>query len=123
MAVRPIRLFGDPVLRRRADEVVDFDRELRDLVADLRDTMVDAGGSGIAAPQVHVSKQLALIEVRVLAVQHDRHGLPQNRVAEKLEALVVGDATVLVRERAVRQGEFEKLLANVDAEGRRQISA
>lgn len=54
MAVRPIRLFGDPVLRRRADEVVDFDRELRELVADLTDTMVDAGGSGIAAPQVGV---------------------------------------------------------------------
>jgi hypothetical protein len=54
VAVRPIRLFGDPVLRRRADEVVDFDRELRTLVTDLTDTMVDAEGSGIAAPQVGV---------------------------------------------------------------------
>lgn len=54
MAVRPIRLFGDPVLRRRADEVVDFDRELRELVTDLTDTMLDAGGAGIAAPQVGV---------------------------------------------------------------------
>jgi len=54
VAVRPIRLFGDPVLRRRAEEVVDFDRELRALVTDLTDTMVDAGGAGIAAPQVGV---------------------------------------------------------------------
>ncbi len=54
MAVRPIRLFGDPVLRQRAEQVVDFDRELRQLVRDLTDTMVDAGGAGIAAPQVGV---------------------------------------------------------------------
>ena len=54
MAIQPIRLFGDPVLRRRADEVVDFDKELRRLVADLTDTMLDAPGAGLAAPQIGV---------------------------------------------------------------------
>ena len=54
MAVQPIRLFGDPVLRRRAVEVVDFDKELRTLVADLTDTMLDAPGAGLAAPQIGV---------------------------------------------------------------------
>ncbi len=54
MPVQPIRLFGDPVLRRRADEVVDFDRELRKLVEDLTDTMLDAPGAGLAAPQIGV---------------------------------------------------------------------
>ena len=54
MAIRPIRLFGDPVLRRRAIEVVDFDSELRQLVADLTDTMLDAPGAGLAAPQIGV---------------------------------------------------------------------
>ena len=54
MPVQPIRLFGDPVLRRRADEVVDFDRELRRLVQDLTDTMLDAPGAGLAAPQIGV---------------------------------------------------------------------
>jgi peptide deformylase len=54
MTIRPIRLFGDPVLRQRALEVVDFDRELRDLVTDLTDTMLDANGGGIAAPQIGV---------------------------------------------------------------------
>lgn len=42
MAVQPIRLFGDPVLRTAADPVVDFDKELRTLVADLFETMLDA---------------------------------------------------------------------------------
>ena len=54
MTVRPIRLLGDPVLRTPAEEVVDFDRELRVLVRDLWDTMDKRGGAGLAAPQLGV---------------------------------------------------------------------
>lgn len=54
MAIQPIRLFGDPILRRPAVEVVDFDKELRRLVEDLTDTMLDAPGAGLAAPQIGV---------------------------------------------------------------------
>jgi peptide deformylase len=54
MPIQPIRLFGDPVLRRPALEVVDFDKELRKLVEDLTDTMLDAPGAGLAAPQIGV---------------------------------------------------------------------
>ena len=55
MAIQPIRLFGDPVLRTPADPVVDFDRQIRQLVRDLEDTMVAAPGAGLAAPQIGVS--------------------------------------------------------------------
>ena len=55
MSIQPVRLFGDPVLRTRANEVTDFDAELARLVADLHDTMVEQGGAGIAAPQLGVS--------------------------------------------------------------------
>jgi peptide deformylase len=54
MTVQPIRLFGDPVLRTPAAEVVDFDAELRNLIRDLRETMDAAGGAGLAAPQLGV---------------------------------------------------------------------
>ena len=54
MSVQPIRLFGDPVLRTPAVPVKDFDKELRRLVADLTDTMLDAPGAGLAAPQIGV---------------------------------------------------------------------
>ena len=54
MSVQPIRLFGDPVLTTKAVPVVDFDKELRRLVADLADTMQAAPGSGLAAPQIGV---------------------------------------------------------------------
>lgn len=54
MAVQPIRLFGDPVLRTAAAPVTDFDKELRRLVSDLTDTMLEAPGAGLAAPQIGV---------------------------------------------------------------------
>lgn len=54
MSVQPIRLFGDPILRKPALEVVTFDKELRTLVQDLTETMNKAGGAGLAAPQIGV---------------------------------------------------------------------
>jgi peptide deformylase len=54
VSVTPIRLYGDPVLRTPAAPVADFDAELRQLVADLTETMHAAGGAGLAAPQIGV---------------------------------------------------------------------
>lgn len=54
MAVQPIRLFGDPVLRTPAEPVTDFDKQVRQLVTDLQDTMLEATGAGLAAPQIGV---------------------------------------------------------------------
>jgi peptide deformylase len=54
VSVQPIRLFGDPLLRTPAEPVVDFDKELRTLVKDLQETMLDAPGVGLAAPQIGV---------------------------------------------------------------------
>ncbi|MDG4766483.1 peptide deformylase [Solwaraspora sp. WMMD406] len=63
MTVQPIRLFGDPVLRTPAEAVVDFDAELRGLVADLTDTMVDQNGAGLAAPQLGVGLRVFAFHV------------------------------------------------------------
>ena len=52
--IRPIRIYGDPVLHQRAAEVEVFDQELRDTVQDLFDTMDKAPGVGLAAPQIGV---------------------------------------------------------------------
>lgn len=63
MATRPIRLFGDPVLRTPAEVVTTFDKELRVLVKDLVDTMRDAPGSGLAAPQIGVGLRVFTYDV------------------------------------------------------------
>jgi peptide deformylase len=63
VTVQPIRLFGDPVLRTPADPVVDFDKEIRQLVADLAQTMLDAPGQGLAAPQIGVGLRVFTFNV------------------------------------------------------------
>ena len=72
--IRPIRLFGDPVLRTPAEPVTDFDLELRNLVRDLTETMVDAPGVGLAAPQIGVSLRVFTYHV------DDEPGHPINPV-------------------------------------------
>lgn len=54
MAVRPLRLFGDPVLRTPCRQVTRFDRQVAQLVDDLMDTVTLPGRAGLAAPQIGV---------------------------------------------------------------------
>ncbi|GAA3101721.1 peptide deformylase [Streptosporangium carneum] len=64
MAVQPIRLFADPVLRAVAEPVTDFDRELRGLVKSLQATLrAGAGRAGLAAPQIGVSLRVVVYEL------------------------------------------------------------
>lgn len=63
MAVVDIRLMGDPVLTTPTLEVVTFDKEIRQLVQDLTDTMLDAGGAGLAAPQIGVGLRVFTYDV------------------------------------------------------------
>jgi peptide deformylase len=63
MSIQPIRLFGDPVLTTPATAVIDFDKELRTLVQDLTDTMLEAPGAGLAAPQIGVPLRVFVWDV------------------------------------------------------------
>ncbi len=58
-----IRLFGDPVLRRKAGEVKDIDQELVDLAEAMKRTLDQARGLGLAAPQVGRSVSLCLVNL------------------------------------------------------------
>jgi peptide deformylase len=63
MAIQNIRLFGDPVLVTPATAVKDFDKELRNLVRDLIETMKAAPGAGLAAPQIGVPLRVFVWDV------------------------------------------------------------
>lgn len=62
MSERPVRIFGDPVLKTRAAEVTEFDDSLRTLVADMLDTMDANGGVGLAANQIGVTKRVFVFD-------------------------------------------------------------
>ena len=73
MALRNIREIGDPVLTKRAKEVTEMTDRLRELINDMKDTLYDAQGVGLAAPQVGVLKRIVLIDVS--EEQNDLHVL------------------------------------------------
>jgi peptide deformylase len=63
MSLRPVRIYGDPVLREKAREVREFDDSLRQLVADLYETMAAYSGVGLAANQVGVAQRVFVVDV------------------------------------------------------------
>ncbi len=60
--IRDILQFGDPVLRGRCDEVAEFNKELGALLDDMYETMCNAQGIGLAAPQIGVLKRVVVID-------------------------------------------------------------
>lgn len=63
MAIRNIIFEGDDVLRKKCRTVEKFDSRLHTLLDDMRETLYDAAGVGLAAPQVGVLKRIALVDV------------------------------------------------------------
>jgi peptide deformylase len=65
MAVRPVRLYGDPVLRQKALPVAGVDDTVRELIADMRETMHAYHGVGLAGNQVGVLQRVLVVDVPV----------------------------------------------------------
>lgn len=65
MALLPIRLYGDPVLRKKATEVDEVDDDLRNLASDMVETMQDADGIGLAANQVGDLRRIYVVNFDV----------------------------------------------------------
>jgi len=61
MSMMRIRIYGDPVLRKKSENVTEFDDDIRVFLDDMAETMIYEDGVGLAAPQVGVSKQIAVI--------------------------------------------------------------
>ncbi len=70
MATLPIRIIPDPILKQRAEEVEDFDSALHKLLDDMAETMYEAPGIGLAAPQIGVSRRIAIVDI-----SEDKKGL------------------------------------------------
>ncbi|MBE6798699.1 MAG: peptide deformylase [Ruminococcaceae bacterium] len=63
MALRNIVLKDDPILRKTSRSVLDFDKKLSDLIDDMIDTMYEADGCGLAAPQVGILRRICIVDV------------------------------------------------------------
>jgi len=65
MAVRPVRMYGDPVLRQKALPVAEVDDTMRELIADMRETMHAYHGVGLAGNQIGVLQRVLVIDIPV----------------------------------------------------------
>ena len=63
MAIRNIREMGDPILEKTCKEVKEMTPRIRELIEDMLDTMYEANGVGLAAPQVGILKRIVVIDV------------------------------------------------------------
>ncbi len=63
MAIRNIVKFGEDVLKKECRPVEKFDRKLHQLLDDMQDTLYEANGAGLAAPQVGVLRQVCIVDV------------------------------------------------------------
>ena len=63
MSVRRIVIYGDPVLRKKTDEITSFDDSLRSLVADMYETNKAYNGVGLAANQIGVAQRVFIVDV------------------------------------------------------------
>ena len=63
MAIRQIRVIGDEILRKECKPVTEMTDRTRELIEDMFETMYEAGGVGLAAPQVGIRKQIVVIDV------------------------------------------------------------
>lgn len=63
MALRTIRIQGDPVLEKRCREITEITPKIEELIEDMLDTMYEANGVGLAAPQVGVLKRVVVIDI------------------------------------------------------------
>ena len=63
MAIRKIRIQGDPVLEKKCKEVKEITPRTRELIEDMLDTMYEENGVGLAAPQVGILKRIVVIDI------------------------------------------------------------
>lgn len=78
MAIRKIREMGDGVLNKQCKEVTEMTKRTRLLIEDMIDTMYEAGGVGLAAPQVGILKRIVVIDT----TGEDLHILINPRIVE-----------------------------------------
>ncbi len=123
MALRNIREIGDEILYKKAKEVREITEKTRELIDDMLETMYEADGVGLAAPQVGILKRIAVIDVTaeqdspiVLVNPEIIHTEGEQRGSEGCLS-VPGKAGIVTRPNVVRVRAFDKNMLEFEIEG------
>lgn len=123
MALRNIREIGDEILYKKAKEVREITEKTRELIDDMLETMYEADGVGLAAPQVGILKRIAVIDVTaeqdspiVLVNPEIIHTEGEQRGSEGCLS-VPGKAGIVTRPNVVRVRAFDKDMQEFEIQG------
>ncbi len=123
MALRNIREIGDDILYKKAKEVKEITEKTRELIDDMLETMYEADGVGLAAPQVGILKRIAVIDVTaeqdspiVLVNPEIIHTEGEQRGSEGCLS-VPGKAGIVTRPNVVRVRAFDEAMQEFEIEG------
>ena len=123
MALRNIREIGDDILYKKAKEVKEITEKTRELIDDMLETMYEADGVGLSAPQVGVLKRIAVIDVTaeqnspiVLVNPEIIHTEGEQRGSEGCLS-VPGKAGIVTRPNVVRVRAFDESMQEFEIEG------
>ena len=89
--ILPIVAYGDPILRKKGIEIEKNHPDLEKLIAEMFETMYDAKGVGLAAPQVGKSIRLFIVDASPFAEEEDDDGnqLPENKVLKNFKQIFI----------------------------------
>ncbi len=123
MAIRNIRLIGDPVLGKKSKEITEMTPKLEILIEDMLDTMYDASGVGLAAPQIGILKRVIVIDVSpegdepIILINPEIIGVDGDQTGEEGCLSVPGKAGTVTRPNYVKVKGLNQNMEEIIVEG------
>lgn len=122
MAILPILKYPDPILKKKSKNVEIFDQDLKNLAADMAETMLDAPGAGLAAPQIGRSIRLIVIAGAENDEDFDERAIPlvNPRITRSSGEQLYDEGCLSVidyNEKVIRAQEIEVEAQDLDGNG------
>ncbi len=116
MSIRRIVEYPEPILRVKAKDVEIFDEELKILIEDMAQTMFDAPGIGLAAPQVGESLQVIVVDTTVLGEEQQHMALVNPKVIDHQDSQVDEEGCLSVPELTAKVQRYKKITVSYQSE-------
>lgn len=109
MAIRKIMEYPEPILRLKAKDIEIFDEELKVLIEDMAETMYDAPGVGLAAPQIAQSVRLIVVDTTVMGEEQQCLAMVNPTIIDRLESQVDEEGCLSVPELTAKVQRYRKI--------------
>lgn len=116
MALRKIIEYPEPILRLKATDVENFDDELKVLIEDMAETMYDAPGVGLAAPQIAESLQVIVVDITVPGEEQRYMPMVNPKIIERFESQIDEEGCLSVPEITAKVERYKKITVQYQSE-------